>query len=127
MSFLSCTRSIYQFLSGFRPVKFIMYLLKIYLAISRYYVMMRFMTSGHDNNVTKTGECQMSDEEQEIEFKTMNAKEFMELLDLSPNTFEKNLRAGKLPPPLPMVGRSRRWAIHSVKNYLNNMITKPNL
>lgn len=63
----------------------------------------------------------MSEEESEIEFKTMNAKEFMELLDLSPNTFEKNLRAGKLPQPLPLLGRTRRWAIHSVKNYLKNM------
>ena len=63
----------------------------------------------------------MSHDEIEIEFRTMNAKEFMELLDLSPNTFEKNLRAGKLPQPLPLIGRSRRWAIHSVKQCLKNM------
>lgn len=69
----------------------------------------------------------MDDLDDDFEFKTMKAKELREILDLSPNTFEKNLRAGKLPQPLPMVGRSRRWAVQSVKNYLNNMKINPNL
>jgi predicted DNA-binding transcriptional regulator AlpA len=50
---------------------------------------------------------------------TLRAEQFMEILDLSPNTFKKLLTEGKLPAPLPLGGRNRRWSRAVVMDFLN--------
>lgn len=50
---------------------------------------------------------------------TVKAEEFMRMLDVSPNTFKKLLDEGKLPRPLPLGRRNRRWSRSVVNNFLN--------
>lgn len=50
---------------------------------------------------------------------TVNADEFMKMLDLSPNTFKKLFVEGRLPMPLPLGTRSRRWSRSVVNSFLN--------
>lgn len=50
---------------------------------------------------------------------TLRAEEFMEVLKISPNTFKKLLVEGKVPAPLPLGGRNRRWSRAVVVNFLN--------
>ena len=69
----------------------------------------------------------MKEEKRKGELMTINANDFMKILGLSRNTFKKELRAGKLPKPLPMAGSCRRWAIDDVKNYLNSNKTTTEL
>lgn len=49
---------------------------------------------------------------------TLNAKEFMKILDLSPNTFKKLLGEGRIPEPLPLGARNRRWSRSVVEDFL---------
>lgn len=51
---------------------------------------------------------------------TLNAEEFRRILNFSPNTFKKLLAQGKLPKPLPLGTRSRRWSRSVVMSFLNN-------
>lgn len=50
---------------------------------------------------------------------TLRAEEFMEVLQISPNTFKKLLADGKVPAPLPLGDRNRRWSRAVVMNFLN--------
>lgn len=50
---------------------------------------------------------------------TLRAEEFMEVLQISPNTFKKLLTEGKVPAPLPLGDRNRRWSRAVVMNFLN--------
>ena len=56
------------------------------------------------------------------ENQTINAEGFMIILDISPNTFKKLLVEGRLPEPLPLGTRNRRWSRSVVMDFLN----KPN-
>ena len=53
------------------------------------------------------------------ENKTVKAEEFMKILDISQNTFKKLLDEGRLPMPLPLGTRNRRWARSVVNSFLN--------
>jgi predicted DNA-binding transcriptional regulator AlpA len=55
-----------------------------------------------------------SDENQAVK-----AEEFMRMLDISPNTFQKLLKEGKVPRPLPLGTRNRRWSRSVVNDFLN--------
>lgn len=50
---------------------------------------------------------------------TLKADEFMRMLDISPNTFKKLLAEGKVPRPLPLGSRNRRWSRAVVMDFLN--------
>jgi predicted DNA-binding transcriptional regulator AlpA len=50
---------------------------------------------------------------------TVNADEFMKMLDVSPNTFKKLVVEGRLPMPLPLGTRNRRWSRSVVNSFLN--------
>jgi len=50
---------------------------------------------------------------------TLDATDFMKLLKISPNTFNKLLAEGRLPRPLPLGRRVRRWSRQAVMNFLN--------
>lgn len=52
---------------------------------------------------------------------TVKANEFQKLLQISPNTFKKLLRDGKIPAPLPLGTRTRRWSKTVVLNFLNDL------
>jgi hypothetical protein len=54
------------------------------------------------------------------ENKTVNAEGFMRMLDVSPNTFKKMLVEGRVPEPLPLGTRNRRWSRSVVMDFLNN-------
>jgi predicted DNA-binding transcriptional regulator AlpA len=54
------------------------------------------------------------------ENKTVNAEGFMRMLDVSPNTFKKMLAEGRVPEPLPLGTRNRRWSRSVVMDFLNN-------
>lgn len=51
---------------------------------------------------------------------TVNAEEFRRMLKFSPNTFKKLLAEGRLPQPLPLGTRSRRWSRFVVMSFINN-------
>jgi predicted DNA-binding transcriptional regulator AlpA len=53
---------------------------------------------------------------------TLKADEFMKMLKISPNTFKKLLAEGRVPTPLPLGSRNRRWSRAVVMAFLN----KPN-
>jgi predicted DNA-binding transcriptional regulator AlpA len=53
------------------------------------------------------------------ENQTINAEGFMKMLDVSPNTFKKLLVEGRLPEPLPLGTRNRRWSRSVVMDFLN--------
>lgn len=55
------------------------------------------------------------------ENQVMKADEFMGMLDVSPNTFKKLVAEGRVPRPLPLGTRSRRWSRSVVMDFL----TKP--
>jgi predicted DNA-binding transcriptional regulator AlpA len=50
---------------------------------------------------------------------TLKADEFMQMLKISPNTFKKLLAEGKVPEPLPLGKRNRRWSRSVVMKFLN--------
>lgn len=50
---------------------------------------------------------------------TLNAEEFMGMLNLSPNTFKKLLAERRLPEPLPLGTRVRRWSRSVVMDFIN--------
>ena len=54
------------------------------------------------------------------ENQTIKAEDFMRVLDISPNTFKKLLVEGRLPEPLPLGTRNRRWSRSVVVDFLNN-------
>ena len=54
------------------------------------------------------------------ESKTVNAEGFMRMLDVSPNTFKKMVAEGRVPEPLPLGTRNRRWSRSVVMDFLNN-------
>lgn len=51
---------------------------------------------------------------------TLKAEEFMGILQVSPNTFKKLVAEGRLPSPLPLGKRNRRWSRDAVEKFLNN-------
>ena len=51
---------------------------------------------------------------------TINAEEFRRMLKFSPNTFKKLLAEGRVPKPLPLGTRSRRWSRAVVMSFLNH-------
>jgi predicted DNA-binding transcriptional regulator AlpA len=53
------------------------------------------------------------------EDQTIKAEEFMRMLKISPNTFKKLLVEGRLPEPLPLGTRNRRWSRSVVMDFLN--------
>lgn len=52
---------------------------------------------------------------------TVKANEFQKMLQISPNTFKHLLRDGKIPAPLPLGTRTRRWSKTVVLNFLNDL------
>jgi predicted DNA-binding transcriptional regulator AlpA len=42
------------------------------------------------------------------------------MLKISPNTFKKLLAEGRVPEPLPLGTRNRRWSRSVVMDFLNN-------
>jgi len=67
----------------------------------------------------KRGDSNMKIESGEFPEPTLRAGDFMELLQISPNTFKKLLMEGKVPAPLPLGERNRRWSRAVVMNFLN--------
>jgi len=53
------------------------------------------------------------------ENQTIKAEDFMNMLKISPNTFKKLLVNGRLPRPLPLGTRNRRWSRSVVMDFLN--------
>jgi len=53
------------------------------------------------------------------QMKVLNAEELRNILRISPNKFRSLLEAGKLPKPLPLGGKCRRWSACVVAEYLN--------
>jgi predicted DNA-binding transcriptional regulator AlpA len=72
-----------------------------------------------DNN-TNTGDMNMKNESGSEDNQTIRAEKFMKMIDVSPNTFKKLLIEGKLPEPLPLGTRNRRWSRSVVMDFLNN-------
>lgn len=54
------------------------------------------------------------------EDQTIKADDFMKMLKISPNTFKKLLAEGRVPGPLPLGARNRRWSRSVVVDFLNN-------
>lgn len=50
---------------------------------------------------------------------TIKAEDFMRMLKISPNTFKKLLTEGRVPGPLPLGTRNRRWSRSVVMDFLN--------
>jgi predicted DNA-binding transcriptional regulator AlpA len=61
----------------------------------------------------------MKIESSEFPEPTLRAEEFMGMLQISPNTFKKLLAEGKVPAPLPLGDRNRRWSRVVVMSFLN--------
>lgn len=53
------------------------------------------------------------------ENQTIKAEEFMRMLKISPNTFKRLLVEGRVPGPLPLGTRNRRWSRSVVMDFLN--------
>lgn len=53
------------------------------------------------------------------EDQTIKAEDFMKMLKISPNTFKKLLVEGRVPGPLPLGARNRRWSRSVVMDFLN--------
>lgn len=53
------------------------------------------------------------------ENQTIKAGDFMSMLKISPNTFKKLLAEGRVPGPLPLGTRNRRWSRVVVMDFLN--------
>ena len=51
---------------------------------------------------------------------TIKADDFMKMLQISQNTFKKLLAEGRVPGPLPLGTRNRRWSRSVVMDFLNN-------
>jgi predicted DNA-binding transcriptional regulator AlpA len=51
---------------------------------------------------------------------TIKADDFMKMLQISQNTFKKLLAEGRVPGPLPLGTRNRRWSRVVVMDFLNN-------
>lgn len=51
----------------------------------------------------------------------LTASQFMQLLQISPNTFKKQLDSGALPPPLALEGRVRRWCRKTVLEFIGHV------
>lgn len=54
------------------------------------------------------------------EDQTIKAADFMKMLKISPNTFKKLLAERRVPEPLPLGTRNRRWSRSVVMDFLNN-------
>ncbi len=63
----------------------------------------------------------MKNEDMSDDRPTVKANEFQKMLQISPNTFKKLLRDGKIPAPLPLGARTRRWSKIVVLNFLNDL------
>lgn len=50
---------------------------------------------------------------------TYSAKECMEIVELSPNTFRKQWKGGHFPQPLPLKTRAKRWSAAAVHQFLD--------
>jgi predicted DNA-binding transcriptional regulator AlpA len=50
---------------------------------------------------------------------TIKADEFMKMLKISANTLKKLLAEGRVPMPLPLGSRNRRWSRAVVMGFLN--------
>ncbi len=53
------------------------------------------------------------------EDRTLKAEEFMKIIKVSPNTFKKLVSEGRIPAPLPLGTRVRRWSRSVVMQFLN--------
>ena len=53
------------------------------------------------------------------EDQTIKADDFMKMLKISQNTFKKLLVEGRVPGPLPLGARNRRWSRSVVMEFLN--------
>jgi hypothetical protein len=63
----------------------------------------------------------MKNEDMSDDRPTVKANEFQKMLQICPNTFKQLLRDGKIPAPLPLGTRTRRWSKTVVLNFLNNL------
>ena len=63
----------------------------------------------------------MKNEDMSDDRPTVKADEFQEMLQISPNTFKKLLKDGRIPEPLPLGARTRRWSRSVVLNFLNDL------
>lgn len=63
----------------------------------------------------------MKNEEQRENYQTLKANDFRKMLQISPNTFKKLLDEGRLPDPLPLGTRCRRWSMVAVINFLQKL------
>lgn len=62
----------------------------------------------------------MRNDSQPEDDQTLKADEFMKMLQISPNTFKKLLAEGRVPGPLPLGARNRRWSRSVVMSFLRN-------
>jgi len=53
------------------------------------------------------------------EDQTIRAEDFRKILQISPNTFKKLLVEGRVPGPLPLGTRNRRWSRSVVMDFLH--------
>lgn len=52
---------------------------------------------------------------------TLTTKEFVKVLGVSPNTFRKQEKAGVLPKPLPLIGKTKRWSKKVVMDFVQGL------
>lgn len=52
---------------------------------------------------------------------TIKADEFRQMLKVSPNTFKNLLEEGRIPQPLPLGSRVRRWSVVIVHEFLQQI------
>ncbi len=63
----------------------------------------------------------MNKKNQQNQAHTIKADEFRQMLDVSPNTFKKLLEEGRIPQPLPLGSRVRRWSVVVVHEFLQQI------
>jgi len=59
----------------------------------------------------------MKNHQPPVERPVVNSKEFMRMLDVSPNTFGKMLKKGTLPKPMDLPTRERKWRRSDVEAF----------
>ncbi len=52
---------------------------------------------------------------------TIKADKFRQMLNVSPNTFKKLLEEGRIPQPLPLGSKVRRWSVVVVHEFLQQI------
>ena len=63
----------------------------------------------------------MNKKNQQNEAQTITANQFRQMLMVSPNTFKKLLEEGRIPQPLPLGSRVRRWSVVVVHEFLQQI------